>query len=678
MVFLKKFLCYNSAMDFKKDRLENLKQSLYSRNEDMVPKEKRTPVSGQDYTVPPDWGDDKGFDFSDKKMSQKNNSFFNKFFLISVIFFILALGVAAFIFFGGFNMISSNNVDIKIIGPSSVSSGEELDLGLSVVNQNRVDLQNVKLTISYPPNAQVAGGGGAPLTRDQFSLNGIAKGQVKNQSIRAILFGPKDSVQNIVMKLEYTVVGSAAVFSKEKDYAVSISSSPLLLNVSYPQEVNSGQEVTLSINLTSNSNVVISGTLVKVEYPYGFTYESSNIKPVRNLTLADNLNTSTSTSSPNLSTTTDAKAGSVGAMWSLGDFKNGDNKNLTITGTLVGQDMEDRSFDVSVGVPEVSGQLNFTNPLSEQLATVGIRKSFFGLSIVNSSNASQTFTSLGQPVSLILGFQNTLPDKIVNNKISVKLSGNVFDPAQVNANNGGFYSSSDNSILWDKNTTGSLSEISPGDSGQVSFSLSPISNRSQIQNIENPHIDISVVMSGSRTGLSASDISSTQNMTFKFLSNLNLSAQSYRLVGPFQNTGPIPPKANNESTYTITWTLTNTSNDLSGATVTATLPVGLVWGNQTSPASERISYNPDSRLITWLVGNVSAGTGFTYSPRSVSFQVGLTPSLTEIGSPIDLLPSSNVSATDTYVEHEVDASAGDVTTHYSDPGFQSGDERVVK
>ncbi len=657
-------------MESENSRLERLKRSLYSRNENLVPKEKRTPVQGREYDVAKDWGGKSGFDFSDTTMQKKNNSFFNKFFLGSVIFLVLALGLAAFIFFGGFNMISSGNVDIKIIGPSSISSGEELDLNLSVVNGNRVPLQNVKLSVNYPTNTKSATGSGAPLSLDQFALDTISAGQAKNQSVRAILFGQKDSVQTITLKLQYTVSGSNAVFSKEKDYTVSISSSPLLLNVKYPQEVNSGQDVTLSINLTSNSSVAISGALVKVLYPYGFTYKSSNIKPARNLSLADSLGVATSTT--NATSTNNA----IGAMWNLGDLKGGDNKNLTIIGTLVGQDMEDRSFDVSVGVPTVSGQLNFASPLAEELATVGIRKSFFNLSIANSANNGQTFGNINQQVSLYLQFQNTLPERLVNNKISLQLSGNVFDPSKVSAGNGGFYSSVDNSILWNKNTTDTLASVSPGDSGAVSFSLSPIQNGSQP--IKNPHIDIAVTMSGSRTGLQAVDVSSTQNLSFKFISTLGLSAKSYRLVGPLTNTGPVPPRANTESTYTITWTLTNTANDLSGATVSATLPTGIVWKGQSAPASEHISYNADSRVVTWSVGNVSSGAGFTYSPRAVSFQVGLTPSLTQVGQPVTLLPASQVSATDTYVQTTVSASAGDVTTRYSDPGFVGGNEIITK
>ena len=668
-------------MESETSRLERLKRSLYSRNENLVPKEKRTPVSEKEYTVPTSWGGNGGFDFSTNNMSNKNNSFFNKFFLAAVIFFILAIGLAAFIFFGGFNMISSNNVDIQVSGSTSVSSGSELDLSLAVVNKNKVDLQNVKLSVDYPANAQVADGSGLPLSHEEFNLDTVTKGQTKNQSIRAILFGQKDSVQTVVIHLDYTVAGSVATFSKEKDYTVSIDSSPLLLNVTYPQNINSGQDVTLTVNLTSNSAAPISGTLVKVTYPYGFTYKSSSIKPVRNLTLTDTVNSASSTPDTTVASTTVAtstSASQIGAMWSLGDLKNGDNKTLTITGSLLGQDQEQRSFDVSIGVPQVSGQLSFASPLAEQLATVGIQKSFFNLSIGNTSNGGQNFSAPGQSVYLAVQYQNTLPDKITSNQINLQLSGNSFDPSQVSPGNGGFYSSSDGSILWNKNTTANLSQLASGDSGQVTFSITPLVSQIGSSPIVNPHIDVSVSMSGNGTGSNSAPVYSTQNLTFKFLSALNLSAKSYRSVGNLQNTGPIPPKANTESTYTITWTLTNTSNDLTGTVVSATLPVGIVWKGVTDPGSEHITYDPNSRVVTWSAGNVSAGTGFSYSPRSVSFQVGLTPSLTEVGLPVDLLSASQASATDSYVQAGVSASAGSVNTRFSDPSFVSGNELIVK
>ncbi len=633
-------------MNPEESSIERLKRKLYSRNDALVPKEKRSPVQGFENTVPTNWGQPNAFDISPEVMTKKNNSFFNKFLLGSFIFFVLALGVALFMFFGGLNMISSNNLDVQITAPSSVSSGEELDMGLSIVNGNRTDLESVSLFIDYPEGAQTVGEGSKPVTHEKIDLGTIEKGKTKDYTIRALLFGEKDIIKTFTFRIEYKVKGSNATFSKEKTYDVIIGSSPVLLNVAYPKEVNSGQQVTLTIDITSNSSVPLKSTLVRVEYPYGFTYKTSNIKPLRDNTL-----------------------------WNIGDLKNGDKKTLTVTGVLVGQNLEDRSFRISAGNQTNPSAPDFDTTLVASTVTVGIRKAFFDLSI------QPTFgnvAAMGEPVPVNIKWQNTLPDKIVNVRLEVSLSGSVLDRNRVAAGNNGYYQSIDNKIFWDKNTTSILTSLLPGDTGQVSFTTASFTNSAQTRLIKNPHIDLHVVMTGDRSGTDNSTISSTEDLTIKISSILSLTAKSLRDTGAFSNTGPIPPKADAESTYTLVWTLTNTNNDLQDAKVSAVLPVGVVWKSQTSPASERILYDPDTRLVTWTVGSIPAGTGFNYSPKEVSFKVGITPSISQIGSVPNLISESTATALDTYTERTINVTAFNVTTKYSDPAFTSGKDVVIK
>src|SRR3989344_4564059 len=386
-------------MESEESSIERFKRTLYSRNEKIVPKERRTPVSERKVDVPTDWGTNSSFDSLDNDMVKTNkNSFFNKFLIGSFIFFFLALATAIFIFFGGLNMISSNNLDIKIVAPSSVASGEEVTIGLSVINGNRTDLEEVAFFIDYPEGA-LSVEENRLLSREKIDLGVIPSGGSKDYSVSSILSGEKEAIKSFNFRIEYRVKGSNAVFSKEKTYDVIISSSPIILNISYPKEINSGQEITLSIDIISNSNIIIKNSLIKVEYPYGFTYKNSNIQPLR-----DN------------------------SIWNIGDLKNGDKKSLSISGTLVGQNMEDRSFRILAGMQTTDASKDFDTALATAEATVGIRKSFFDLRL-HSSNGEVLTTA--QSVPMAIQWQNTLPDKITNAHITVTMSGNVFDRASV-------------------------------------------------------------------------------------------------------------------------------------------------------------------------------------------------------------------------------------------------------
>lgn len=630
-------------MEFEKSSIERLKRTLYSRDEKIVPKEKRTPVSGKEVEVSTDWGTAPSIDVLNYVMPKRNDSFFNKFLIGSVIFFAIALIIAGLIFFGGLNTISSNNLDIKISAPSSVSSGEELVMGLSIVNSNRTDLEQVAFLVDYP-DGSLSISNNKLLSRDRVDLGTITSGGSKDYTVRATLFGEKEAIKTFTFRIEYKVKGSNAVFSKEKTYNVIISSSPIILNVVSPQEIDSGQDVTLSIDIISNSNIIMKDSLIKIEYPYGFTYKNSNMKPLR-----DN------------------------SVWDIGDLKNGDKKTLQITGTMVGQNLEDRSFKISAGTLQPGETADFNTALATNITTIGIRKSSFDLSI----DANMVGT-IGQPTRVTIKWQNILPDKILNANIMAALSGDIFDRSNISINNNGFYKSVDNAILWDKNSTTNLASIFPGDSGSVSFSVSSLPNSTQTRLIKNPHIDVRVNSSGDRSGTETGTVSSEENAIIKFQSIIGFTAKSFHSFGPLSNTGPIPPRADKETTYTITLTLTNANNDLKDTLVTATLPVGVDYKNEVFPQGEKVNFDPVARTLSWNVGNLSSGVGFAYSPREVSFKVGIIPSITQISSVPDLLSGLNMSATDTYTETQVTSQISSVNVRYSDPGYKGGDEVVQK
>ncbi len=630
-------------MDFEKSSIERLKRTLYSRDEKKIPKEKRTPVSGRTNSVPTDWGTTSNFDIHDEEMTKSNSSFFNKFLIGSFGFFIVCLAIAGYIFFGGFNTISSENLEMKVAAPSSVSSGEEVTMDLSITNTNRTDLEQAVLFIDYPEGA-LSAGENKLLSRDKIDLGTISSGQSKDQTVRAILSGEKESIKSFNFRIEYKVKGSNAVFSKVKQYDVVISSSPIILNVTNPSEINSGQDLSLSIDIISNSNVVMKNAVVKVEYPYGFTYKNSNIKPVR-----DN------------------------SVWNIGNLKNGEKKNLLITGTLIGQNLEDRSFKISAGSQDPGAVSDFEIALVTNTTTIGIRKSLFDMKIV-----ADSVSKMGMSIPVTVNWQNILPDKILNTVLTATISGNIVDRSLVQADNGGYYRSVDNVIVWDKIGTKELENISSGDSGRVSFSVASLPSSSQTNTIKNPYININVRSTGDRSGVETGEVSSNEDFMVKIASVFALSAKSYRNFGPFTNTGPIPPQADKESTYTITWVLTNTSNDLKNAVVTATLPVGVDWKEEISPVGEKVSYDSEKRIVTWNVGNISFGTGYSYSPKSVSFKLGIIPSISQVDSTPNLLTGVSAVATDTYAEVQLVSSTQSVSTQFSDPNYNGRDGSVIK
>src|SRR3989344_3084242 len=85
--------------------------------------------------VPDSWADGVAPDPDAPTGKEKffmKTSVFKNFFLFSIIFFILAVGYAAFVFFTAGNTVSNDNIDISILGNTFTAGGDELSLVLGV------------------------------------------------------------------------------------------------------------------------------------------------------------------------------------------------------------------------------------------------------------------------------------------------------------------------------------------------------------------------------------------------------------------------------------------------------------------------------------------------------------------------------------------------------------------
>jgi hypothetical protein len=363
--------------------------------------------------------------------------------------------------------------------------------------------------VDYPEGSQKINSDKV-LTHDKISLGTIPKGGSTEYSLRTTVFGEKDATKDFNFRIEYKVKGSNATFSKEKVYTVSVGSSPVLMSIDYPKETNSGQEITIKVNLTSNSSVTLKNALVRIDYPYGFTYKSSSIKPLRN-----------------------------NSVWNVGDLKDGEKKTLEVTGVLLGQNQEDKTFKVTTGTQSADNTKDFDTDLADQDVTIGIRKSFFDLVVTSDSKGT---VKIGDYTSVSIKWQNTLPEKILNTKITAKVSGEVLDRSKVSPDVSGYYESVSNSVVWDKNGTEGLDQMSPGEGGRVSFNVGSYSDQNLSKLVKNPHIDIHVNITGDRSGTDGGKVSSEADLTVKILTTLNFTSKSFREFGPFKNTGPRTPQ----------------------------------------------------------------------------------------------------------------------------------------
>jgi hypothetical protein len=133
------------------------------------------------------------------------------------------------------------------------------------------------------------------------------------------------------------------------------------------------------------------------------------------------------------------------------------------------------------------------------------------------------------------------------------------------------------------------------------------------------------------------------------------------------STGPIQPQVGKESIYTVRVRVTNTSNDVVDAAYRTVLPEGIRWTNAKYATIGDVVYNERTREVRWNMGAIPVRAGTALPGPEFSFQVGLTPSLNQVGEKVALTKGHTVDGTDVFTAARLHAEAAAVTTENVDP-----------
>ncbi|HBA46177.1 hypothetical protein A2W67_00415 [Candidatus Nomurabacteria bacterium RIFCSPLOWO2_02_40_28] len=635
----------------KLNRIEELKNKLFSKNYPTKIEHRDTFSSLERRNIKDSWGDEGKFDSFGEKFFMKT-SIFKKFFIFTATFFILTLGYAAYMFFVGGNTVSNDNIDISILGNTFTAGGEELPLVIGISNKNTSSLDLVDLVVEYPKGG--ISDASAEKERLRQSLGTIPSGAVRNENIKVVLFGQQGSIIPVKISIEYRVEGSNAIFVKEKNYEVSINSTPINLSVEAPRTISPNQEIVLNVKATLNATRETSKVLLKLDYPVGFQF----IKAVSMPALGNNV-------------------------WDLGSLAPGVERGISITGKMLDVfDGEEKTFKISSGSQSSTDKSVINVVFNSIVHTVTIKKPFIEAKIfINGISDRQYATDSKTVVHAQIHWTNNLDTKVNDLVIKAKISGNAVNRKTVNAGQG-FYDSSQDVVTWDKNSVKSLKDVNPGDSGSVDFSFSPLSLFSGSGGILNePSINIEVSIKGKQAleGYATEDLSNSDSTVIKIISDVGFAAKAFYYSGAFTNTGPIPPQVEKATSYTIVWSLSNTSNNVSKASIRSNIPPWVRFVGSFAPAGEDLTYNSSTKEIIWNVDKIPKGTSITEVSREVAFQIALTPSLSQVGNTPVIINEAVLTGHDDFANVDVRVNKASLNTILNnDPTFPPSGAIVVE
>ncbi len=636
----------------KLNKIEELKGKLFNKNYQTKIEHRDSFPHFQKREVMDFWEKKEDVESNFREKFFKETSLFKKFFIFSIVFFVLALGYASYMFFAKSNTVSNDNIDISILSNTFTAGGEEYPLLLEITNRNNSPLELVDLVLEYPKNSQ------AGLSQDnehfRASLGTIPAGGIKSENIKLVLFGEQGSMRQIKISLEYRVEGSNAIFVKDKFYEVSINSTPINLSINAPLEASSNQDVIFDVKAALNATKPLSKILLKVDYPIGFQFIKASPAP----SLGNNV-------------------------WNLGDLAPGSERNISILGKMLDVfDGEEKIFRVWSGSQSPSDKSLIETVFNSLEHIVMIKKSSIEAKLlINGVYQREYAIDTKTPIQGQIQWVNNLETKINDLEIRAKISGNAINRKTISAGQG-FYNSSQDLIIWDKNSQNKFMEVNPGDSGTVSFSFSSLSLFSAAGGIilsPTINVDISITGRQAQGGGIITELGNSESKIIRIISDVGLSTKALYYSGPFINSGPIPPKVEQKTTYNIVWSLSNTANSISKVQVRSSLPSWMRFLGPFSPATEDLVYDVSTKEIIWNVGGIQKGAGITGAEKNVSFQVEFTPSLSQVGTTPIIINDTTLTGHDDFANVDVIVKKTPLNTRLpGDPSFPYDGDKVVE
>src|SRR5574343_84157 len=115
----------------KLSRIEDVKRRLYDRSSNILSRDRQGVLHPIHHEANTEWSK------SENNMPKPTSTtFFKKFFIAALVFFIFAIAFASYMFFRGASSVSNDNIDVTVLGNTFTEGGSELRVEVESVKRN--------------------------------------------------------------------------------------------------------------------------------------------------------------------------------------------------------------------------------------------------------------------------------------------------------------------------------------------------------------------------------------------------------------------------------------------------------------------------------------------------------------------------------------------------------------
>lgn len=555
-------------------------------------------------------------------------------FTIFIIILALVVGIYGLYYYQK-NVYSKDVLKLEILGQEETELLQEIKYTVKYKNNGNVRLEEPELVFDYPDNALPADGTSLRVVKKSEELGEVIyPGQEKTFTFTARLMGQEGEVKEARASLSYQPKNLKARYVSETSFTTIIKKIPLNFDFDLSSKIESGKELKFRLNYFSNVDYPLAGLRIIIDYPSGFEFIDSTPKSLEK------------------------------TEWDIGLLNKAEGGRIEISGKLAGEVGAEKIFQAKIGTWQ-DGEFILLKEVSRGITVIKP-----ALYITQQINNNPKFTaSPGDLLHYEVFFRNIGEEFLNDMFLLVTLNGSAFDFETVRAPEGDF-TPGDNSIIWDWRRVKNLQLLSPQSEGKVEFWVE-LKDEWEIKNLEDKNREIKTIIFLSQA---------KEEFTNKVNSKLAISQKGYFNDEIFGNSGPLPPKAGEATTYTITWQAKNYYNEVKDAKVKAVLPKNVSLTGKIFPQeqTDKITFDSQSREIVWNVGDLAVGQGILTSAPNISFQVAFLPGESQKGQIPEIIGQAEIIGQDEWTGETLRVSSPSINTALPDDGRVSEEQGRVR
>ena len=504
------------------------------------------------------------------------------------------------------NIYSKEILKLEILGPETVNLAEDFEYIVKYKNNGAVRLEEPKLIFEYPKQALPSEN--KPLWQER-TLDDIYPGEERSLPFKAKLLGKEGERLTAKASLSYRPKNLKARYESTTTFTTLIKSVPLTFEFDLPSKIESGKNFIFRINYFSNIDYPLTDLRTQLEYPLGFEFITSTPKSLEK------------------------------NEWIIPVLNKGQGGRIEISGRVSGEVGQAKIFRAKLGIFK-EGEFIL---LKEATKGLEIIKPLIYLR--QEINGNPQYVALpGAWLHYEIYFKN-IGDEVLTNLFMVsQLEGEAFDFQTIKSDLGQTEPGS-NSVIFDWRRISQLQYLVPMEEGKVDFW---IKLKDDLGLVKNPILRNKVFISQVK-----------EEFVTKISSKLEIVQRGYFQDEVFGNSGPIPPKVGETTTYTIIWQVKNYYSIVKDVKVKATLPEGVELTGKIFPQEEslKFAYDLQSREIVWSVGDLEGGSGVFRPAKNIAFQIAFTPNESQRGQTLEIISEAKITGEDSWTERIIEATS---------------------